>query len=150
FQLSMTLFQLRMTSTQDHFGLLLQGPLSLFIVACLENLLGAAALSDIQFKPYEPRQLSVGVAMGLTHTLNPPQGPVGSHDAERNVKGVVRLRVTNLVDEFQNLLAVRFVDATQPCFKRCRLFFGETVQLAEAIIPVDVTCASIPHPRARS
>src|SRR5262249_43935583 len=66
------------------------------------------------------------------------------------VKSVVHLRVTDLLDQFDHLLAVLLVDATQPYFKRCGLFCSETVQLAEPIIPVDVTCASIPHPGARS
>src|SRR5215813_15425783 len=94
--------------------------------------------------------MSLGVTMGLPHTLDPRHGTVGSNDAECAVKGVVRLPVTDLLDQFDHPLAVVLVDATQPCFKRCGLFCGETVQLAEPIIPVDLTCASIPHPRTRS
>src|SRR6516225_6445260 len=54
FQLRMTLFQLRVTAAECILTLSMQGPLSLFIAACLENLLGAAAFRDIQFKPSEP------------------------------------------------------------------------------------------------
>src|SRR5262249_18388367 len=98
---------------------------SLFALA--ESLLGAPALSDIQFESGEPHYLSIGIAMGLSQTLYPRHSPVGPHDAERAVKGVLRLRVLDLVDELEHLPAVLLVHTAQPGFERCRLFRRETV-----------------------
>ena len=47
FEFGMTLFQLRMTSSESLLSLLLQRPLSFFIAAGLENLVGATTLRDI-------------------------------------------------------------------------------------------------------
>src|SRR5262245_35562622 len=88
--------------------------------------------------------------MDLPQTLYPQNAPVGPHDAERGVKGVVRLRVQDLVPEFEHLRAVFLVHTAQPGFKRGRLSRGQTVYLAEAIIPIDATGADIPHPAAPS
>src|SRR5215475_493885 len=62
FQFSMTLFQLRMTLPECLLSLLVQGPLSLFIAACLENLLGVAEFCDVQVDSAHPCDLPVGSA----------------------------------------------------------------------------------------
>src|SRR6516225_8719214 len=81
----MTLFQLRMTSTECLLSLSLQRPLSFFIAACLENLLGAAAFCDVQVDPTHPGDLPVGGAVGAAQAVHPPHGSFRSHGTEYDV-----------------------------------------------------------------
>src|SRR5215831_9143990 len=69
FQLRMTSFQLAMASAQSLLSLFVYSPLSLFIAACLENLLGTATLCDIQLKTGEPPHLPLSVAIGMAQTF---------------------------------------------------------------------------------
>src|SRR5262249_17232704 len=92
-QLKRSLFQLSMTSTEGLFSLPLQGPISFFVAACLENFLSAATFSNIHVKPGEPDDFAVGIVVSLAATFYPQHCSVGSHDAERVIPPVPCLAV---------------------------------------------------------
>src|SRR5262249_47475745 len=108
--------------------------------------LGAAALRDIQFETGEPYYLSVGIPLGLTETLDPRDPPIGPHHPECDVKGVLPLCVQDLVPDLEHVATVFFVHTAEPSFKRDWFSSGETVQLAEAIIPFAAISPEISHP----
>src|SRR5215471_20281735 len=110
----MTLFQLCMTSAEGLLSLSMQGPLSLFIAACLEKLVGPTAFCDIQFKSGEPYHLPFGVAIGMGQTLDPRYAPIGAHNAERVVPVLPRLPPQNLGEEALHRTAVLLVNTGKP------------------------------------
>src|SRR5262249_51050439 len=81
----MTSFQLTMTSAECLLSLSMQGPLSFFIAACLEMLLGTASFCDVQVDPTHPGDLPSGGAVGAAQAVHPPYGPVRSHGTEYDV-----------------------------------------------------------------
>src|SRR5215471_12130588 len=101
----MTLFQLRMTLPECLLSLLVQGPLSLFIAACLENLLGVAEFCDVQVDSAHPCDLPVGSAVGAAQAVDPPHGSIRSHGTEYNVP-VILMEVQHIVEVSEYFRAV--------------------------------------------
>src|SRR5262245_14362882 len=102
-----------MTSTEGLLSVFLQRAITFLVTTRLERFLGAPTLGDIQFNSGEIDYLSVRIAMNLAQTLYPRHGPVGSHDAERAVKGI-HFCVEELVEELDFLRAVLLMDTAQP------------------------------------
>src|SRR5215831_11895742 len=105
FQLGMTLFQFGMTSPEGLLSLLLQGPPSFFIAACLKNLLGSAEFCDVEVDPTHPGDLSVGGVVGAAHAVHPPYGSIRSHGAEYDVP-VILMPVHHVVEMGEHFRAV--------------------------------------------
>src|SRR5262245_29038292 len=115
-----------MTSAESILSLFVQRAFTFLVATRLQRLLGAPALSDIQFNSGEVDDLSLGVAMNLAQTLYPRDGPVGPHYAVRGVKRI-HVFVHELVEELELLPAVLLVHTAQPDFERGRLVQRETI-----------------------
>jgi hypothetical protein len=95
----MTLFQLRMTSTEGLFRFFVHGTITLFIAACLENFLGSPAFRDIQIQSGKPHYIPVDIASGLAPAFYPQNSPIGTHNAESILPAVPRCIAKNLVKD---------------------------------------------------
>jgi hypothetical protein len=88
-----------MTSAEGFLSLLLQGPLSFFFAACLEKLLGAMTLRDIQIEAGKQHYMPFGIAVGLAPAFYPRHSSVRTHDAERINPVVPRWSAKDLVQD---------------------------------------------------
>src|SRR5262249_31063331 len=137
-----------MTLAECLFSLSVQGPLSLFIAACLEKLLGAAAFCDVQVDPTHPGDVPVGGAVGAAQAVYPPYGPIRSHGTECDVP-LILMPVQHVVEVGEPLRAVFLVNSGDPCVKCLWDSLGEAVVRMESVVPRGLIGDGIPCPHAR-
>src|SRR5262249_39813987 len=91
-QLKRPSFQLSMASTEGVLCLLVQHAITFLVASRLDGFLGVPAFSDIEFESDELDDLPLVVASGLSPALYPRSRSVRPNDAERTIKGVLRIR----------------------------------------------------------
>src|SRR5215471_14637576 len=148
FQFGMTLFQLSMTSADCLLSLLLEGPLSFFIAAGLESLLGVAAFRDVQVDPSHPGELPVGDAVGAAQAVHPPYGPIRSYRTEYDVP-VILMPLQHVFEVGEHFREVVLVNTGDPCVECLWGSLGEAVLRMESVVPTGLIRERIPRPGAR-
>src|SRR5215471_3943839 len=148
FQFGMTLFQLGMTSAECLLSLPLRDPLSFFIAAGLETLLGAAAFRDVQVDPTHPGQLPVRGAVGASHTVHPSYGPIRSHGTEYDVP-VILMPLQHVFEVGEHFREVVLVNTGHPCVECLLGSLGEAVLRMESVVPTELIGERIPRPITR-
>src|SRR5262249_26310389 len=98
-QLEGSLFQHRMTSAEGFLSLFVHGAITFFLAACLEKLLGATTLRDIQIEAGKQHYMPFGIAVGLAPAFYPRHSPIRTHDAERIDPVIPRWSAKDLVQD---------------------------------------------------